>query len=329
MPLKSWTEDDIDARALADERVVVFGYGAQGRAHALNLRDSGVDVTVALRAGSASRALAVRDGVRVLGLADAAQRADLAVLLVPDEVQPALYADLLAPHLPERAALVFAHGYNIHYARLAPRADLDVLLVAPKGIGDQVRSTYEAGHGVPGLVAVQQNGSGRALARALGYARAVGHGRAIVLETTFADETETDLFGEQAVLCGGITALAKAGFDTLVDAGYPAELAYFECLHEIKLIADLMYARGIAGMRESISTTAAFGDCTRGPRVIDAQVRATMRALLDEIRSGAFARELGAEVEAGYPALTEAQAEARADALEEVGRALRARMPFL
>ena len=329
MPLRSWTDDDIDARALAGERVVVFGYGAQGRAHALNLKDSGVDVTVALRAGSAHRAPAARDGVPVLDLVAAAQRADLAMLLVPDEVQPALYAGVLAPHLPARAALLFAHGYNIHYARIAPRPDLDVLLVAPKGIGDQVRATYAAGHGVPGLVAVQQDGSGRALARALGYARAVGHGRAVVLETTFGDETETDLFGEQAVLCGGITALAAAGFDTLVDAGYPAELAYFECLHEIKLIADLMYARGIAGMRESISTTAAFGDCTRGPRLVDAGVRETMRAVLDEIRSGAFARELAAEVEAGYPALTQAQADARRHAIEEVGRALRARMPFL
>lgn len=329
MALKSWTDRDIDERALEGQRVVVFGYGAQGRAHAQNLRDSGVDVAVALRDGSPRRARATADGVAVVGIPDGAAQADLAMLLVPDEAQPALYADSLAPALKQGAAIVFAHGYNIHYARIVPRADLDVLLVAPKGIGDQVRATYAAGHGVPGLVAVQQDASGSALGRALGYARAVGHGRALVLETTFADETETDLFGEQAVLCGGITALAKAGFDTLVEAGYPAELAYFECLHEIKLIADLMYARGIAGMRESISSTAAFGDCTRGPRLIDESVRSSMQLILEEIRSGAFARELAAEVDAGYPALEKAQAAARADALEEVGAALRARMAFL
>ncbi len=329
MALKSWTDREIDERALDGQRVVVFGYGAQGRAQAQNLRDSGVDVAVALRDGSPRRARAIEDGIAVVSVTDGAAQADLAMLLVPDEVQPSLYTESLAPVLKRGAALVFAHGYNIHYARIVPRADLDVLLVAPKGIGDQVRATYAAGHGVPGLVAVQQDASGAALERALGYARAVGHGRAVVLETTFADETETDLFGEQAVLCGGITALAKAGFDTLVDAGYPAELAYFECLHEIKLIADLMYARGVAGMRESISSTAAFGDCTRGPRLIDASVRASMQTILEEIRSGAFARELSAEVDAGYPALEKAQDAARADALEEVGAALRAKMAFL
>ncbi|MEX0900377.1 MAG: ketol-acid reductoisomerase [Gammaproteobacteria bacterium] len=329
MALKSWTDREIDAHALDGQRVIVFGYGAQGRAHAQNLRDSGVDVAVGLRESSQRRARAADDDIAVVGIADGAAQADLAVLLVPDEVQPELYDVSLAPKLKKGAALLFAHGYNIHYARIMPRADLDVLLVAPKGIGDQVRATYAAGHGVPGLVAVQQDASGVALERALGYARAVGHGRAVVLETTFADETETDLFGEQAVLCGGITALANAGFDTLVDAGYPAELAYFECLHEIKLIADLMYARGIAGMRESISSTAAFGDCTRGPRLIDASVRASMRLILEEIRSGAFARELAAEVDAGYPALGKAQATARADAIEAVGAALRARMAFL
>ena len=329
MALKSWTDREIDERALDGQRVVVFGYGAQGRAHAQNLRDSGVDVAVALRDRSPRRAHAREDGIAVVDVTTGAEQADLAMLLVPDEAQPALYRESLASALKPGAALVFAHGYNIHYARIVPRADLDVLLVAPKGIGDQVRATYAAGHGVPGLVAVQQDASGRGLERALGYARAVGHGRAVVLETTFADETETDLFGEQAVLCGGITALAKAGFDTLVDAGYPAELAYFECLHEIKLIADLMYARGVAGMRESISSTAAFGDCTRGPRLVDASVQASMRMILEEIRSGAFARELAAEVDAGYPTLKRAQAAARADALEEVGASLRAQMAFL
>lgn len=329
MTLRAWTDTDIAAGGLDGRCVAVFGYGTQGRAHALNLRDAGVEVVVALRAGSPRAPKAAADGCTVLDPVAAARRADLAVLLVPDDAQPGLYGEVLERTLRPGSALVFAHGYNIHYRRIEPRADLDVLLVAPKGIGDQVRATFVAGHGVPGLVAVHQDASGHALARALDYARGVGHGRAVVLETTFADETETDLFGEQAVLCGGLTALAQAGFDTLVDAGYPPELAYFECLHEIKLIADLMYARGVAGMRESISTTAAFGDCTRGPRVVDARTRETMRAILAEIRSGRFAAELAAEVAAGRPAVGRAQAETRAGTLEQVGRALRSKMPFL
>jgi len=234
-----------------------------------------------------------------------------------------------APGAHAGAALVFAHGINIHYRRIVPRDDLDVLLVAPKGIGEHVRATFVAGHGVPGLVAVHQDASGNAQRRALGYARAVGHGRAVVLETTFADETETDLFGEQAVLCGGLTSLAEAGFDTLVEAGYPPELAYFECLHELKLIADLLYARGIAGMRDSMSTTAAYGDAVSGRRLVDAGVRARMRAVLAEIRTGAFADRLAEEVTAGLPETTAEQARARAHALETVGRQLRGRMPFL
>lgn len=329
MTLRSWTDKDIAPGGLEGLCVAVFGYGAQGRAHALNLRDAGVETVVALREGSPRAARAAADGITVRPLAEAAQRADLVMLLVPDDAQPPLYDEVLDGAMKPQAALVFAHGYNIHYRRISPRADLDVLLVAPKGIGDQVRATYVAGAGVPGLVAVHQDASGAALARALAYASAVGHGRAVILGTTFADETETDLFGEQAVLCGGLTALAQAGFDTLVEAGYPPELAYFECLHEIKLIADLMYARGIAGMRESISTTAAYGDCTRGPRVIDAGTRARMREILAEIRSGAFATELADELAAGRPALTRAQAEAREGALETVGRGLRRKMPFL
>ncbi len=329
MALRSWLDHDIDPSALDGRTVVVFGYGAQGRAHALNLRDSDVDVRVALRESSSRRATAADDGIAVDDLAAAAARADLAMLLVPDEAQPGLYESVLADGLKAGAAIAFAHGFNIHYRKIEPRDDLDVVLVAPKGIGDQVRSTYVAGHGVPGLVAVAQDATGGALARALAYARAVGHGRAVVFETTFADETETDLFGEQAVLCGGLTALAEAGFDTLVEAGYAEELAYFECLHEIKLIADLMYARGIAGMRESISTTAAFGDATRGPRIVDDRVRAEMQAILAEIRSGAFAGELEAELAEGAPRLGAATARARAHALEEVGAKLRARMKFL
>jgi ketol-acid reductoisomerase len=298
----------------------------RGRAQSLNLKDSGVDVRVALRAGSVNRARAAEDGIEAVTPEQGVADADLVMLLLPDEVQPEFHRQVLEPGLKPGAALVFAHGFNIHYGLIEPHADIDVLLVAPKGIGDQVRSTFVDGHGVPGLVAVHQDASGHALERALGYARAVGHGRAVILQTSFADETETDLFGEQAVLCGGLTALAEAGFDTLVEAGYPAELAYFECLHEIKLIADLMYARGVAGMRDSISTTAAFGDATRGRRLVGPDVRAEMRAILDEIRSGAFAAELMTEVADGLPKTRAEQARTRAHALEAVGRELRGKM---
>lgn len=329
MTLASWTDADLPTAALDGERVLIVGYGAQGRAQALNLRDSGVDVRVALREGSRHRQLAQQDGLEVVAPEAGAADSDIVVLLLPDEAQPEFWTEVLAPSLRAGAALVFAHGFNIHYRRIVPREDLDVLLVAPKGIGDQVRATFVAGHGVPGLIAVHQDASGHAQQRALGYARAVGHGRAVVLEATFADETETDLFGEQAVLCGGLTSLAEAGFDTLVEAGYPPELAYFECLHELKLIADLLYARGVAGMRDSISTTAAFGDAISGRRLVDDGVRQRMRAVLAEIRSGDFAARLADEVAAGLPQTASEQARARAHALETVGRQLRARMPFL
>ncbi len=329
MALKSWTDSDLNDDLIAGQRVLVVGYGAQGRAQARNLNDTGVDVVVGLREGSSSIARVQADGVAVAPLDQAVPSADIIMLLLPDEAQPAFHEATLRPLMKAGAAIVFAHGFNIHYQRIMPRSDVDVLLVAPKGIGDQVRSTFEAGHGVPGLVAVAQDASGRALDRALGYARAVGHGRAVILETSFADETETDLFGEQAVLCGGLTALAQAGFDTLVEAGYPEELAYFECLHEIKLIADLMYQRGIVGMRGSISTTAAYGDATRGPQLIDVGVRTRMREILAQIRSGAFADELAGEDAKGYPTLNKAQAAAALHPLEKVGAELRARMPFL
>jgi len=329
MALKSWTDSDLTPGLIAGQRVLVVGYGAQGRAQALNLRDSGADIVVGLRDGSPSIARARADGLSVGGLDRAVPDADIVMLLLPDEAQPGFHEATLRPLMKAGAALVFAHGFNIHYQRIIPRPDIDVLLVAPKGIGDQVRSTYEAGHGVPGLIAVAQDVSGQALNRALGYAQAVGHGRAVILETSFADETETDLFGEQAVLCGGLTALAQAGFDTLLEAGYPEELAYFECLHEIKLIADLMYERGIVGMRESISTTAAYGDATRGPLLIDGATRARMREILAQIRSGAFADELSGEDAKGYPTLDAAQAVAARHPLERVGAELRGRMPFL
>jgi len=249
--------------------------------------------------------------------------ADVVVMLVPDEVQPAVYRDIVEPGLKQGGAMVFAHGYNIHFQRVQPRADLDVIMVAPNGIGEQVRLMYQAGHGVPGMIAVHQDASRQARALALSYAWAQGHGRAGIIESSFKEETETDLFAEQAVLSGGLTNLISAGFDTLVEAGYAPEIAYFCCLHEIKLMADMIYARGIAGMRESISATAEFGDYTRGPRVIGAESRAAMRAMLTEIQSGEFARELAREMESGKPVIKAGRAAARAALLDRVGETLR------
>jgi ketol-acid reductoisomerase len=295
------TQDRLDPAALAGCRVAVLGFGAQGRAHALNLRDSGIDVVVGLRAGSARRAECAREGIAVLEPAEAAAQCDLVAMLVPDEVQPRLYEETLAPALRPGAALLFAHGYNIRFGRLKPRADLDVVMVAPLGIGEQVRHQYVLGRGVPALLAVHQDASGRAAAAAGAYAAANGHARAAVFDTDFAAETETDLFAEQAVLCGGLGQLITAAFETLTEAGYPEELAYFCCLHEVKLIADLVQSRGIAGMRRSISSTAAFGDATRGTRVIGPESRRALRAMLAEIRDGSFAGELAAEMAAGAP----------------------------
>jgi len=314
---------------LGDQRVAVLGFGAQGRAQALNLRDSGVAVVVGLRDGSPSAPRVEAAGLAYAPLATALRDADLVALLVPDAAQPALYAEAIAPALRPGAALVFAHGYNVHYGHIAPRADLDVLLVAPLGIGDQVRAQYLAGGGVPGLVAVQRDASGRAGARALGYARALGLARAGIIESSFAEETETDLFAEQAVLCGGMSHLIVAAFETLVEAGYAPEVAYFCCLHEVALIANLTQARGIAGMRESISFTAEHGDYTRGPRVVGEATRAELKRILAEVRSGDYARELAAEVAAGGPTVAAGRAAARRNLIEQVGGALRARMPWL
>jgi ketol-acid reductoisomerase len=329
MTMEAVYEADIDRSVLSGARLAVLGFGAQGRAHALNLRDSGADVVVGLRPGSASRASCAAAGLATATPEEAASTADLAVLLVPDEAQPRLYGDVLAQRLRPGAALVFAHGYNIHFGHIQPRADLDVILVAPLGIGDQVRATYERGAGVPALLAVHQDASGRARERGLAYAGMNGHGRAGVMTTTFAEETETDLFAEQAVLCGGVSHLITAAFDTLVEAGYPAELAYFGCLHELKLITDLIHARGIDGMRRSISSTAEFGDYTRGPRIIGDASRAAMREILDEIRNGRFDQELGAEMAAGGPRLAKGRAAAGEHAIETVGRRLRSMMPWL
>jgi ketol-acid reductoisomerase len=320
---------DLDPVALRGCRVAVLGFGAQGRAQALNLRDSGVQVTVGLRPASPRRAACAGAGLEVSTPETAARRADICVMLVPDEVQPTLYRDVLAPALRPGAALLFAHGYNIHYGRILPRTDLDVVMVAPLGIGEQVRRQYELGRGVPALLAVHQDASGRAAALAGGYAAANGHARAAVFGTTFATETETDLFAEQAVLCGGLGQLILAAFETLTDAGYPEEVAYFCCLHEVKLIADLVQSRGLAGMRRSISSTAAFGDATRGPRVIWAESRRELRALLGEIRDGSFAAELDAEMTAGGATLAAWRAAAAAHPIQAVGERVRALMPWL
>lgn len=323
------TSEHLAPEPLAGRRVAVLGFGSQGRAQALNLRDSGVDVVVGLRPGSPRRAECEEAGLAVCTPATAAAECDVFAMLVPDEAQPQLYAEILAPVLAPGAALLFAHGYNIHYRRLAPRADLDVVLVAPLGIGEQVRRQYELGRGVPALLAVHQDATGMAAALAGAYAAANGHARAAVFATSFAEETETDLFAEQAVLCGGLGQLITAAFETLTEAGYPEELAYFCCLHEVKLIADLVQSRGIAGMRRSISSTAAYGDATRGARVIGPQSRQEMRALLAEIRDGRFAAALEAEMAAGAPTLAAWRAAAQAHPIEAVGERLRALMPWL
>jgi len=311
---------------LLSGKVAVIGYGSQGHAHALNLRDSGVDVEVGLREGSPSWARAEEDGLTVRTVAEAVDGAQLVALLLPDQVQPAVWREGVEPNLAPAAAVLFAHGFNVHYGRIAPAPGYDVIMVAPKGPGHIVRRIFEQGYGTPALVAVAQDASGGALELALAYAHGIGATRAGVIETTFLEETETDLFGEQAVLCGGVTELVRLGFETLVEAGYQPEIAYYECLHELKLIVDLMYEGGLAGMRYSISDTAEFGDLTRGPRVVDDHVRENMQRLLADIREGGFAREWIAEMEAGEPQLRELRARAAAERIETVGAELRALM---
>ncbi len=326
---KLYYEKDADPSLIQGRKVAVLGYGSQGHAHALNLAESGVDVRVGLRDGSSSARKAEEAGLRVLPTAQAVEEADVIMVLLPDTEQAAVYEADIAPHLRQGDALLFAHGFNVRFGQIAAPAGVDVAMVAPKGPGHLVRRTYTEGGGVPSLVAVAQDASGKAHDLALSYAHAIGATRAGVLDTTFAEETETDLFGEQVVLCGGLSALVQAGFETLVGAGYQPESAYFECLHELKLIVDLMYEQGIAGMRYSISETAEYGDMTRGPRVIDDHVRATMRTILDEIRSGAFADEWIAENRAGrqkFEALRRAGAE---HPVEKIGEELRAMMPFI
>jgi len=328
--MRVYYDRDADLNLIKSKKVAVVGYGSQGHAHAMNLRDSGVaEVIVALREGSPTRAKAEGAGFTVKTAAEAAAWADVVMVLSPDEHQGTLYRDELAGNLRENAAIAFAHGLSIHFNLIEPRPDLDVFMVAPKGPGHTVRSEYARGGGVPCLLAVQQDATGNAQEIGLSYAVAIGGGRAGVIETTFREECETDLFGEQVVLCGGLTSLIQAGFETLVEAGYAPEMAYFECLHEVKLIVDLIYEGGIANMRYSISNTAEYGDYTRGPRIIDDKVRAEMRRVLDDIQSGRFAREWVLENLASQASFKAMRRRAAEHPIEEVGARLRGMMPWI
>ncbi len=325
---RMYYEKDCDRSLLKNKRIAVIGYGSQGHAHALNLRDSGVDVTIGLYEGSRSAVAAREAGFPVKNAGDAVREADLTMVLVNDEKQAALYRESIAPNLKSGAVLAFAHGFNIHFGQIVPPGDIDVIMVAPKGPGHTVRSQYQEGKGVPCLVAVQQDRSGQALNIALAYAAAIGGARAGILETSFQEETETDLFGEQAVLCGGVTALMKAGFDTLVEAGYQPESAYFECVHEMKLIIDLVAAGGLSFMRYSVSDTAEYGDYTVGPRIISEETKQEMKKVLAEIRDGSFARNWILENQANRPAFRAMRQMARESLIEKTGEELRAKMSW-
>ena len=322
-------DKDADLSLIQGKKVAILGYGSQGHAHANNLKESGVSVVVGLRSGSKSEAKAKSAGLEVMSIEDAVANSDVIMILAPDENQAAIYKDQIAPNIKKGATIAFAHGFNIHFEQIEPREDLDVIMIAPKGPGHLVRSTYKEGGGVPTLIAVFQDASGSAQKTAMSYASANGGGRAGIIETTFREETETDLFGEQAVLCGGATALVQAGFETLTEAGYAPEMAYFECLHELKLIVDLMYQGGIANMRYSISNTAEYGDLTRGPRVVTDETKAEMRKILEEIQSGKFAREFILENQAGAAALKAMRRQGREHPIEEVGDKLRSMMPWI
>lgn len=329
MTMNIYYDKDADLSIIQGLKVSIIGYGSQGHAHANNLKESGVDVTVGLRPGSISEAKAKNAGLAVKSIEDAVSSADVVMILAPDEHQATLYRDKIEGNMKKGAALAFAHGFNIHYEQIEPRADLDVIMIAPKGPGHLVRSTYTQGAGVPSLIAIFQDASGKAKDIALSYASANGGGRAGVIETSFKEETETDLFGEQAVLCGGATALVQAGFETLTEAGYAPEMAYFECLHELKLIVDLMYEGGIANMRYSISNTAEYGDLTRGPRVITDETKQEMRRILDEIQNGEFAREFILENQAGAATLKAKRRLGREHPIEKVGDQLRGMMSWI
>ena len=327
--MKVYYDKDADLSLIKGKNVTIIGYGSQGHAHAQNLNDSGVKVTVGLRKGGASWAKAEKAGLKVAEIADAVQSADVVMILLPDEQIAAVYNAEVAPNMKEGASLVFAHGFNVHYGQVVPRADVDVWMVAPKAPGHTVRGTYVQGGGVPHLIAVYQDKTGRARDLALSYASANGGGKAGIIETNFREETETDLFGEQVVLCGGTTALVQAGFEVLVEAGYAPEMAYFECLHELKLIVDLMYEGGIANMRYSISNNAEYGDFTRGPRIITEDSKNEMRRILKEIQTGQYAQEFLLENQTGATKLGAMRRIGREHQIEVVGEKLRAMMPWL
>ena len=326
--MRTYYDRDTDIGLIRGKTVAIVGYGNQGRAHALNLRDSGVEVIVGGRAGT-TLTLAETEKFKTMSVAEAAKLADVMLMGAPDELQGAIYDSDIAPHLKKGGALVFAHGFAVHFRTFEPRADLDIILVAPEGPGHQLRSEYERGYGLLCLIAVDRDATGNAKALALSYASALGCGRTGIMESTFKDECETDLFGEQVVLCGGQAALIRAAYDTLVEAGYTPEMAYFECLHQVKLLADLIYERGIAGMNQAISNTAEYGEYVSGPRIVNDAVKGEMKRVLADIQSGKFAREWMAENAAGKPNLKAMRAKAAAHPIEEVGRRLRAMMPWL
>lgn len=320
---------DADLTLLKGKKIAVLGYGSQGHAHALNLKESGCDVRVGLYQGSSSWEVAEKAGLKVMLSAQAVQEADIVMILTPDNLQPAIYKNDVAPNLKAGAMLMFAHGFSIHFSQIVPPKNVDVTMIAPKSPGHRVRELYIDGQGTPGLIAIYQDVTGNAKALALAYGSAIGCGRAGILETTFGEETETDLFGEQAVLCGGVTALIKAGFDTLVEAGYQPEIAYFECLNELKLIVDLIYQGGLSYMRYSVSDTAEHGDYTAGPKIVDDHVKGVMKQLLTDIQDGTYARNWVLENQAGRPAFNLVRARERDTQIEQVGRQLRAMMPWL
>jgi ketol-acid reductoisomerase len=332
--MKVYYDKDADLENIKKLNVSIIGYGSQGHAHALNLKDSGVNVTVGLRENSPSATRAKHEGLEVASVPDAVSNADIVMILAPDEYQASIFKESIEPNLKENAALAFAHGFNIHYKMIVPREDLDVIMIAPKGPGHTVRSQYVEGAGVPSLIAIHKDVSGNAKEIGLSYAAAIGAGRAGIIETNFRDETETDLFGEQAVLCGGLTSLIQAGYETLTEAGYPPEMAYFECLHEVKLIVDLIYEGGLENMRYSISNTAEFGDYTSGPKVITDETKKAMGEILARIQNGEFANEFVSDCKAsndrsGGPKMKEYRKISNAHSIEKVGAELRGMMPWI
>ena len=332
--MEVYYDKDANLDLLKEKTIAVIGYGSQGHAHANNLKDSGLNVILGLREGSGSAEKAIEAGFEVFSNSEAAAKADMVMFLIPDEFQGKTYAEDIEPNLKEGATIAFAHGFNIHYGQIKPRSDLDVVMIAPKGPGHTVRGQYNIGAGVPCLVAIQQDASGNALANSIAYASAIGGGRAGIIKTTFKDETETDLFGEQAVLCGGLTSLIRAGYETLTEAGYPPEMAYFECVHEVKLIVDLIYEGGLANMRYSISNTAEYGDYTSGPKVITEDAKKAMKVVLDRIQSGEFADEFVTDARqsnsgAGGPVMESHRKESREHPIEKVGAELRGMMPWI